>query len=411
MIGKKMNNIAHNFDTGTNHSHFLSTGVLDLKINHIDQPGLFKLAERQNPKRAFLFVSTVLGRHIPVSPKAHRDALDSLAAQVSPHLLEGPAFVMGYAETAVGIGAGVFDSLRNTHDDKKIGYLHTTRHPVQGEDVWFTITEGHSHATDHFIMEPSRKICIDGAKSTLILVDDETTTGTTFSELAAGLFDKGVTFGRIILVTLTDWSDGAAMKRVSDVSGGTEVIAVSLMSGSWTWTQDETAELPALPIPGVAGCPVWAPTKDTEWRSPRTGIRDREMGNGDFLAYKLRSLKVKRTQRVLIIGSGEHVWQPFLYAEALENDGTDVGFIATTRSPILPGPTIQHKISFPDHFGLGLDMYLHNVDPAEWDRIVLFTETGIDGVHPDLRRSLGKGHIVDRNGDIFEMMGLEGTAV
>ncbi len=29
---------------------------------------LFDIAERRNPKRAFLFVSKVLGRHIPVPP-------------------------------------------------------------------------------------------------------------------------------------------------------------------------------------------------------------------------------------------------------------------------------------------------------------------------------------------------------
>ena len=38
-----------------------------IKFN-IDKTSLFKLAARKNKKRGFLFVSTVLGKHIPVSP-------------------------------------------------------------------------------------------------------------------------------------------------------------------------------------------------------------------------------------------------------------------------------------------------------------------------------------------------------
>ena len=53
-------------------------------------------------------------------------------------------------------------------------------------------------------------------------------------------------------------------------------------------------------------------------------------------------------------------------------------------------------------------MYLHNVNPKEWDRIILFTETGIEGIHQDLRRALGKGHIIDGDGVVYEMMDFQG---
>jgi hypothetical protein len=384
--------------------HTLSTGLLELDIQIERRGGLFKLAERQNPRRAFLFVSTVLGRHIPVAPKDHRDALNTLCDMARPHFLGGAVFVMGFAETAVGIGAGVFDSLRKMLPGRELGYLHTTRHPLPGTEPWFAIEEGHSHATSHFIMRPTRGCYYPGPASTLVLVDDETTTGNTFAELAGGLFENGARFGKIVLVTLTDWSNGAAAERVKSVVGDVPVEAVSLLEGSWTWTQDPDADLPSLPVVAEAGCPVWEPEDTSMYRSPRDGLRGRDMSNGEYLAWKAKLPRFKRKDRVLVIGTGEHVWQPFLYAEAVETDGLDVGFICTTRSPILPGPVIEHKITFPDHFGLGLDMYLHNVNPDDWDRIVLFTETGIEGIHPRLRVALGKGHIVDKDGQVFEMM-------
>ncbi len=395
--------------TGTTEYAF-RTGKLELKVDRVDAENLFILAERQNPKRAFLFVSTVLGRHIPVTPSNHRDALWALTEKTQTLLLDGPIFVMGYAETAVGIGAGIFDCLRQKLPERKIGYLHTTRHVMNDAIPWFTIVEGHSHAQDHNIMRPDESYCESGQQSTLVLVDDETTTGNTFAQLAEGLYVQGARFGRIILVTLTDWSDDRARARVEAVTSGTKTVAVSLMSGSWIWKQDESAKLPNLPAVAAAMCPPWEPDSCSSFSSPRNGLKGGEMSDG---AHLLSTLPVPpigdRDKRILVIGTGEHVWQPFLYAEAVEQvspETRQVGFIATTRSPILSGPAIEHKITFPDHFGIGLDMYLHNVEPDDWDRIVLFTETTIEGVHPILRRALGKGHIVDKDGQVFEMMNI-----
>lgn len=388
--------------------HAFRTGTLELKIDRADEENLFLLAERQNPKRAFLFVSTVLGRHIPVAPSVHRDALWKLTAKAQELLLDGPVFVMGYAETAVGIGAGLFDCLRQTLPDRKIGYLHTTRHVEEDALPWFSIVEGHSHAQDHNIMRPDPSCCEPGPHSTLVLVDDETTTGNTFAQLAEGLHAQGARFGRIILVTLTDWSNELARARVEAVTAGAETVAVSLMSGSWVWKQDANAELPNLPAVATAKCPVWEPDPSARFQSPRNGLKGGEMSDGDHLISNLPLPAMGDSDnRVLVIGTGEHVWQPFLYAEAIERaspKSRQVGFIATTRSPILSGSVIEHKITFPDHFGIGLDMYLHNVAPEDWDRIVLFTETSIEGVHPLLRHALGKGQIVDKDGQVFEMM-------
>lgn len=63
---------------------------------------LFDIAERRNPKRAFLFVSKVLGRHIPVSPRVMRQVYKQLASQLLGKL-SGPAVFIGMAETAVGL--------------------------------------------------------------------------------------------------------------------------------------------------------------------------------------------------------------------------------------------------------------------------------------------------------------------
>ncbi|PMC18127.1 adenine/guanine phosphoribosyltransferase, partial [Klebsiella aerogenes] len=111
---------------------------------------LFDIAERRNPKRAFLFVSHVLGRHIPVAPATMRAVYQRLADSF-PDGSNGPVLFVGMAETAVGLGAGVFDELRERVDQPI--YLTSTRHPQQA-DLLCEFKEAHSHATDHLIYLP-----------------------------------------------------------------------------------------------------------------------------------------------------------------------------------------------------------------------------------------------------------------
>ena len=83
----------------------LTTGTISVEIDRASFPpeDLFGFAERCNPKRSFLFVSKVLGRHIPVRPSAMNAAYDDLAAQI-PDDLPGPILFTGMAETAIGMG-------------------------------------------------------------------------------------------------------------------------------------------------------------------------------------------------------------------------------------------------------------------------------------------------------------------
>jgi len=71
----------------------LPRGKLDLTYqtnnrndNTYQLEDLLGFAQRINPKRAFLFVSKVLGRHIPVSPSIMRGAFTDLANLVPDNL-------------------------------------------------------------------------------------------------------------------------------------------------------------------------------------------------------------------------------------------------------------------------------------------------------------------------------------
>ncbi|KMK68674.1 phosphoribosyltransferase domain-containing protein [Puniceibacterium sp. IMCC21224] len=398
----------------TTRTYYLEAGALTLQTTQVLERELFRVAERINPKRAFLFVSTVLGRHIPVHPLEHRAALRALADGVSGHLLPGPVFVMGFAETAVGIGAGVFDCLRMSHGDRDMGYLTTTRFSPEGADDWFTIEESHSHAVDHIILEPRPGVLQHGPDATLVLVDDETTTGKTFAELASGLRAQGLQFGRVVLVTLTDWSDGRAVAAVSGIFQDADVCGVSLQQGAWDWAPKRDWVHSGLPGRCETCCSRWRPEVEQVFAAPRTGIAASEpRQSGEDILTRIEQAGFyppRETDRVLVVGAGEHVWQPMLAAEALCARGVHTRFITTTRSPILRGETIRHKVSFSDHYGQGFWMYMHNVVPSEWDRILLFTETGTDGLPDEFVNWLGRVDVIDGAGTVSVLTAAEQPA-
>ncbi len=93
---------------------------------------------------------------------------------------------------------------------------------------------------------------------------------------------------------------------------------------------------------------------------------------------------------MLVLGSGEFVWEPFLLAERLEAQGARVLYSATTRSPIAIGFAIQSAITFTDNYGLGIPNFVYNVAHQQFDRVLLCTETPADSVDAHLLQALAK---------------------
>lgn len=360
----------------------LKRGRLEVEVNAstFDPQALFSFAERRNPKRAFLFVSRVLGRHIPARPSLMAESFNALAAKI-PADLPGPVLVIGMAETAVGLGAGVHRALSQTRDDSV--YLCSSRHPT-GTALFARFEEEHSHASSHLLHLPqdalTRELMLS-ARS-LVLVDDEASTGNTFINLTKALAEAGLnSIERIVTATLTDWSQDAVRHAM-----GEHVTSISLLDGCYTFTDDPDAELPVMPEVGSVAQGDWPLDASRDWG--RMGVRE----HADTLAPELT---VKPGERVLVIGTSEYVWPPFLLAERLERAGADVHFSSTSRSPIALGHAIDHALSFSDNYGLGIPNFLYNVAPGQFDRVLICSETPAAAVDSALLQALNAQVIVD----------------
>ncbi|MGP3591514.1 phosphoribosyltransferase domain-containing protein [Vagococcus sp. WN89Y] len=361
---------------GTVYRRTLSCGTIQVTrrqgIYPLDE--LFDIAERRNPKRAFLFVSKVLGRHIPVPPSAMRQIYRQLASQF-PATLAGPVLCIGMAETAVGLGAGVFDELRQQHPDAL--YLTSTRHPVEGE-LLCEFKEEHSHATDHLIYLPDSAGMRRRVREarTLVLVDDEATTGNTFANLLSALQSTGKLeqLEQVFAVTLTDWSADALPGRCA-----LPVTAISLVSGHWQWEPAPDAPVPVMPSVNVTSRGAVPITGKQSWGRLGMSAPAGDLG---------RHISAAPAERILVLGTGEFVWEPFLLAERLEAQGASVLYSSTTRSPIATGFAIQSAIAFTDNYGLGIPNFVYNVAHQRFDRVLLCTETPADSVDSHLLQAL-----------------------
>ncbi len=341
----------------------LETGCLHLNLRsgaeRLDD--LLCFASRQNPKRGYLFVSKVLGKHIPVRPSRMRIVYSELAELVAKaNQPDGAILIIGMAETATGLGAGVADELARLVKGVDVIYQHTTRHAIE-KPVLLQIDEIHSHAVTQILYLLNEELrCHASRISRLVLIDDEVSTGRTLRVLAKCLLPHLHTLQDIIFVTIAEWLSPADRRRIEQLPVPVRII--SLVQGSLHF-EVRNGFKPQLP-------------RDVD-KDLYHGRSREDLGRlgmimpykswltQDHLPYALPDSfpPPNGAGGLAVIGTGEHLFEPFLFAEHLEQRGYDVMFQSTTRSPILIGGAIQRKLEFRMKQGRA-SHYCYNLDPS-----------------------------------------------
>jgi len=336
----------------------LPTGNLHLEVGRACWPldSLCGFAVRRNPRRAFLIVSKVLGRHIPAAPSLMRRSVRDLAAQI-PAGLPGPVLVVGLAETAVCLGQSLYEELARRHGFAG-HFIHSTRQLIDHPSLC-RFEEPHSHASAHLIYRP---VGVDlSAVRTLVLVDDEVSTGTTLANLAVALVEHLPACERIVAAALTDWSGGGAwLERMPRPAA-----CVSLLAGRLRWQPGDT------PSPADAAA--------FDQAAPALGRLDAHRNYGrlgwDGSPLALPAFEPGPPRPLRIVATGEFTYPPFLFAEQLEAAGHDVVMQSTSRSPALPGGAIGNILTFGDNYATGLPNFLYNAAPADGRTSLICHET------------------------------------
>ncbi|WP_202233512.1 phosphoribosyltransferase [Actinacidiphila reveromycinica] len=381
---------------------------------------LVGLALRRNPKRAHLLVSNVLGKHVPQDPRTVYGLALALGARVRELLGDveaARAVVLGYAETATGLGHAVADGIGFAP------YLHSTRRAVPGTTPHGGFEEEHSHATSHLLLPEEADLL--ARPGPLVLVDDEFSTGRTIRNTIAALHALHPR-EHYVVVALTDMRPAADRDALTAFAAGlparVDVVAhatgtVGLPEGVLGKGQALVAAHSAADREPVASAgsavatgsvaPAGSAVSTGSGGSAEVSGRVRRVpldwpadlpdgGRHGFradhaarLAQALPAMGERLADalppaagRVLVLGNEELMYAPLRLAGALQSAlearagaappgraPAAVRYSTTTRSPVLavddPGYAIRHRIAFPAHDdptdGGSPDRYAYNV--------------------------------------------------
>ena len=411
--------------------------------SHVAIEDLVGLALRRNPKRAHLLVSQVLAKHVPTEPALvmaagellgafvaqelsllesadgltaaaaaltevlqsptgqRRDVIATLAAQVATLRTVVPdAVVIGYAETATGLGRLVANALSSY-------YIHSTRMATPGVAPVAGFEEGHSHATSH-AMVPTDPHWLDGA-GPVILVDDELSTGSTVINTIRELHAL-VPHSVYIVAALIDLRSTEDRARFDALAAelGCHISVAALGTGHIELGEDILGRAAAL----IAALPQGATASDYSYSvrtlelstNGITAVRSDRFGNVgapsqdtiDAIAERLaHELSARAAAGPLaIVGCEENMFLPLAVATALGEllPEATVLFSTTTRSPIVPidrpDYAIASALSFASHDlcndGPGI-RFAYNLSGSEQrpGTLVVFPEPGISQAELD----------------------------
>lgn len=361
---------------------------------------LVALALRRNPKRAHLLVSGVLGKHVPADPRDVHDAGLRLGRAVAARLAEPAGLVLGFAETATGLGHCVAEALG-------ADYLHSTRRTVPGLRPVAAFDEPHSHATGHLLLPEWPELLTRAGP--VVLVDDELSTGVTALNTIAQL-QRLAPRARYVLAALADVRPAGARDAVAAAAAslGTRIDVVALSCGGLSWPDDFPSAAAAFVAARHDPAPA-RPHRGAVVTVPLTWVV-REGGRHGFTAADQRAARAAaRDQaaalapqlagpRVLVLGTEELIYAPLLVARELaENTNLAVRVSSTTRSPVLvldePGYPIRSAIRFAAPDGAG-ERYAYNVAVGFDDVVVVADSADQDGLVAAVRGAAERVHLL-----------------
>ncbi|WP_462411951.1 phosphoribosyltransferase family protein [Neobacillus sp. Marseille-QA0830] len=398
---------------------------------------LFTMAARINKKRSFLFVSKVLGKHLPVNPNKGLAAAALLAAryQESVKGMDCPEreellsiffnggsiqeipfippavnpVIIGFAETATALGHAFFDCFHAAD------YFHTTREEPAERKPEITFEEEHSHATSHRCYIPHEVLENDRE---IILVDDEMTTGKTALNIIQSLHAR---FPRkeYTVVSILDWRSGQNRQEFSRIEQklGITIHAVNLLSGNVNIR--ELKELPtravqtlktartAMDLKSLDLGAFFTPTQFTSLKQQNNAPYIKETGRFGISSDENQRLYEticrageyltahRQGEHTLCLGTGEFMYLPMKLAAEM---GNGTYFQSTTRSPIFvvnqEGYGARHGLSFPSPEDHEVAHFVYNIPAGHYDELFLFfeKEPPCKALEP-LLRELGKTQI------------------
>ncbi len=332
---------------------------------------LVRIAKRENnPKRNYLVINRLQGKHIPVKPAEALAMFRALADQV-PRSYAGPrTLVIGFAETATAIGAALASALGAY-------YIQTTREEVPGAEYLY-FSEEHSHATQQRLVKNDLKRILPDIDR-ILFAEDEVTTGKTIRHLIDRLEEEDPGQVTYAAASILNGMDAQALEDW-------KLRQISVFYLVKTEQADYEQALQGYVKKGISldsGCAAFGKhvveIEADGWMDARRLVFSDAYETACMHLWeqvKERS-RFPLTGRILVLGTEEFMYPALLAAEQMAGGGAEVWFHATTRSPI----AVYEEEQYPLHVRYPLPSFYDRnrqtfvYDLGVYDSVWIFTDS------------------------------------
>lgn len=336
---------------------------------------LVRVAKRENnTKRPYLYVDPLQGKHIPASPGEILGMCRALADIVNERHANESLYVIGFAETATGIAAGVCGYLKNA-----VYYQNTTREYREGGS-YLHFTESHSHAEDQLLRADGIETALKSCKR-VIFIDDEITTGNTVLKLIDVIEKNYDTSGlNYSIVSILNSMTEERVKELSDK--GIDCLFLAKLPFEYNIESisdvgfDERLHTVAI----GAETSELNETAFVVSQDPRDIIKFRDYDN-EIAGFTERLSGGERCESMLILGTEECMFPAVRLGDAIERSGLvkRVKVHATTRSPITAcekqGYPLNHRYQLRSLYDESRTTFIYDI--KKYDKVIILTDSQI----------------------------------
>lgn len=330
---------------------------------------------KNNPKRDFLFVNRLQGKHLHVNPiktfKLYDELVSVISNAVNPN---EKIIVIGFAETATAIGHYIASSLVNC-----IYYMQTTRESIPNATSLLEFQEEHSHATEQFLYGDIEELqnC-----DRIIFVDDEISTGNTVLNFIREVERLGIHM-KYGVASLLNWQDDNWSRKFKELNIDTYFVLKGKLKNLFAKVpvsiSSENLECPELTsVPEIieVKCPISNFFRERVGEKP-CGISQFAETIYSSISSVLGCNMPNQSETVLVLGTEEYMFAPMVFAKKLsETLVIDVQFHATTRSPIETSGefdyTIKHRYPITSCYDSARNTNIYNLE--KYDKVYIITD-------------------------------------
>lgn len=333
------------------------------------EAGLVRIAKRENnPKRNYLVVNRLQGKHIPVSPTKAFEMFDALAGQLKRAYPKETLLIIGFAETATAIGARLAAQTDSY-------YMQTTREQIPNvEYIYFS--ETHSHATEQ------KLVCNDlerliGKIDRIVFAEDEVTTGNTILHMIQKLEERFPLKTRFSVASLLNGMDAEARERFAakgiDLHFLVKTDHASYAEKAERFAEDGTYVL--AKAGNLYASKQYVAGNYVNARRQTAGAAYTKACESLWTQIKDHIVEAA-SQDILMLGTEECMYPALYVGECLERLGNRVSCHATTRSPI----AVSSENEYPLHTRYELESVYQDgrrtflYDLRQYDKVILVTD-------------------------------------